>query len=236
MHIDLNCDLGEGIGNDEEILNYVTSANIACGYHAGDYETMKKTVKMCKAKGVKIGAHPGFPDRENFGRKNMNISLDDIKKCVSDQVKSIYKLTKDYNVKLNHVKPHGALYNMAAKDYNIAKAIAEAVFDIDKNVILIGLSDSYIIKAAEETGLKFLNEVFADRAYNNDGTLVSRAIEGAVIHDIDFCVNRVVEMIKDKKVESIDGTEINIKVDTICLHGDNEEALQLAKSIYTRVY
>lgn len=236
MYIDLNCDLGEGIGNDEEILNYITSANIACGYHAGDYEIMKKTVGMCKNKGVKIGAHPGFPDRENFGRKNMDMSLNEIKKCVNDQVKSIYKLTKDFNVELNHVKPHGALYNMAAKDYSIAKAIAETIYDIDKKIILVGLSNSNIIKAAEDTGLEFLNEVFADRAYNNDGTLVSRTIDGAVLHDIDLCVDRVVKMIKEKKVESIDGTEINIKVDTICLHGDNEEALQLAKSIYTRVY
>lgn len=229
MKIDLNCDLGENIGNDDEILRFVTSANIACGFHAGNPVTMQRVVKKAMDKGVNIGAHPGFQDKENFGRKVMEISYEEAKAIVIYQVGALNGFVKSLGGKLNHVKLHGALYTMAAKDYDFAKALAEGIYNLDSELIFVGLSGSQMIKAAKETGLKVLNEVFADRAYNLDGTLVSRSREGAVLHNVDLCVDRVIKMIKEKKVITIDGKEIDLSADTICLHGDNEEALVMAK-------
>ncbi len=236
MKVDLNCDLGENCGRDEEILNYITSANIACGFHAGDSVTMERTVKIALDKGVKIGVHPGLPDLENFGRKIMKISDKEARSFMIYQIGALYGFVKALGGKLNHVKPHGALYNMAAKDYKFSKILAEAVYDVDPELIFVGLSNSLMVEAARDTGLAVLNEVFADRAYNNDGTLVSRTLKGAVLHDVNHCTDRVTKMIKENKVISIDGNEINIKADTVCLHGDNEEALQLAKSIYSKFF
>jgi UPF0271 protein len=234
--VDLNCDLGESFGNyvlgkDELVLDYVTSVNIACGFHAGDPVVMEKTVKKAIEKGVAIGAHPGYPDLMGFGRRNMNISLEEARAYMIYQVGALKSFVESYGGRLQHVKPHGALYNTAAKDYELAKALAEAVYDIDKNLIFMGLSDSQMIKAAKDVGLRVSNEVFADRAYNNDGTLVSRKLEGAVIRDTKVCVSRVLDMMKKGSVKAIDDTEIEIKADSICVHGDNEMAVEFTKNL-----
>lgn len=236
FYVDLNCDLGESfgnyvIGNDEKILDYVTSVNIACGFHAGDPVVMENTVKKALEKGVAIGAHPGYPDLMGFGRRSMNISLEEARAYIIYQVGALKTFVEAYGGKLQHVKPHGALYNAASKDYNLARALAEAVYDIDSELIFMGLSNSIMTKAAEDVGLRVAHEVFADRAYNKDGTLVSRKIKGAVIHDTDLCIERVLNMIKNCKVKTIDGTDIEIKADSICIHGDNEMALEFAKNL-----
>ncbi len=234
LSVDLNCDLGESfgnyvIGNDEKVLDYVTSVNIACGFHAGDPVVMEKTVKMAIEKGVAIGAHPGYPDLMGFGRRNISISNEEARAYMIYQIGALKAFVESYGGRLQHVKPHGALYNTAAKDYKLAKILAEAVYDIDKDLILMGLSNSQLIRAAKDVGLRVSNEVFADRAYNDDGSLVSRKLEGAVIHDTEICVGRVLNMIKKGTVKSIDGTDIEIKANSICVHGDNSMAVEFAK-------
>ncbi|WP_129598175.1 LamB/YcsF family protein [Anaerophilus nitritogenes] len=234
--VDLNSDLGESFGNykiglDEEVIQYVTSANIACGWHAGDPLVMEKTVHMAKKENVRIGAHPGYPDLMGFGRRNITCSPKEVKAYVKYQLGALQAFTKSLGEKIQHVKPHGAMYNMAAKDYALAKAVAEAIYEVDENVILMGLANSALIKAAEEIGLKVANEVFADRAYNTDGTLVSRSLEGAVIHDTDVAIKRVIKMVKEGKVTAINGEEIHIKADSICVHGDNPKAVAFVKQI-----
>ncbi len=236
LNIDLNCDLGESfgnyvIGNDEKVLDYVTSANIACGFHAGDPVVMERTVKMAIKKGVAIGAHPGYPDLMGFGRRNMNISNEEARAYMIYQIGALKTFVEGYGGKLQHVKPHGALYNAAAKDYELAKTLARAVYDIDKNLIFMGLSNSEMIRAAENVGLRVANEVFADRAYNNDGSLVSRKREGAVIHDTEICVSRAINIIKNAAVKAIDGTDIQIKANSICVHGDNSMAVEFTKNL-----
>ncbi len=236
LYIDLNCDLGESfgkytIGNDEKVLKYVTSVNIACGFHAGDPVIMERTVKLAIEKGIAIGAHPGYPDLMGFGRRNMDISIHEARSYMIYQIGALKAFVESYGGKLQHVKPHGALYNMASVDYALAKALAEAVYDVDRELIFMGLANSTMTKAAKDTGLNVAHEVFADRAYNDDGTLVSRKLEGAVIHDTEVCVRRVLSMIKEGKVTSIDGTDIQIKADSICIHGDNSMALEFAKNL-----
>ncbi|SCY93471.1 LamB/YcsF family protein [Alkaliphilus peptidifermentans] len=236
LSIDLNCDLGESfgnytIGNDEEVLGFVTSVNIACGYHAGDPVVMDKTVKLALDNRVAIGAHPSLPDLMGFGRRNMSISDKEARSYVIYQVGALDGFVKAHGGELKHVKPHGALYNMAATDYKLARAIAEAVYMVNPQLILIGLANSELIKAAKDVGLKSGNEVFADRAYNNDGTLVNRGNNGAVIHDVNECISRVIKMIKEGKVNSIEGKEILINADTVCIHGDNKIALDFAEKI-----
>ncbi|KAB3532759.1 LamB/YcsF family protein [Alkaliphilus pronyensis] len=236
LSVDLNCDMGEGfgnysIGNDRDIINYVSSVNIACGFHAGDPVIMDKTVKLALEKGVAIGAHPAFPDLLGFGRRNMIVSSDEAKAYVIYQVGALKAFVEANGGELNHVKPHGALYNMAASDYKLARAIAEAIYDIDSSLSLIGLANSKLIEAAAEVGIKGLNEVFADRAHSCDGTLVSRSIAGSVIHDVNQCYNRVLGMVKEGKIKSMYGKDIVVKADTICIHGDNEMALEFAKNI-----
>ncbi|KAB3531609.1 5-oxoprolinase subunit PxpA [Alkaliphilus serpentinus] len=238
--IDLNCDLGESfglytIGNDEAILDYVTSVNIACGFHGGDPLVMEKTVRMAIEKGVAIGAHPGFPDLLGFGRRNMAVSPKELKAYITYQVGALYAFVKANGGILQHVKPHGALYNMAAADYSMALAIAEAIAAFDKGLILMGLANSNLIKAADDVGIPRANEVFADRSYNMDGTLVSRNIEGALIHDEELCKARVVKMIKEGRVVSIEGAEISLKADSICIHGDNPLALSFACGLRERL-
>ena len=218
--VDLNSDLGESFGNytigmDEEILKYVSSANVACGWHAGDAMVMEKTVALAKEFGTAVGAHPGFPDLVGFGRRNMAVTPDEAKAYVRYQ----------------HVKPHGALYNMAAVDEKLAIAMCEAVYEVDKDIIFMGLAGSKMITAAEKVGLRAASEVFADRAYNDDGTLVSRKLPGAVIKDKDLAIKRVIRMVKEGKVESINGNDIAIKADSICVHGDNPKALEFVKNI-----
>lgn len=234
--VDLNSDLGESFGNytigmDEEILKYVSSANVACGWHAGDPVVMEKTVALAKEFGTAVGAHPGFPDLMGFGRRNMVITPDEARAYIKYQLGALMAFTAACGVKIQHVKPHGAIYNMAAVDYKLAKAMAEAVYQVDPGIIFMGLAGSEMIRAAEDVGLRAASEVFADRAYNDDGTLVSRKLPGAVIKDKDLAISRVVRMVKEGKVESINGKDIDIKADSICVHGDNPKALEFVQNI-----
>jgi UPF0271 protein len=232
--VDLNCDLGEGfgrykIGSDEKLMDYVTSVNIACGFHAGDPVIMERTVKMALSKGVAIGAHPGYPDLIGFGRRNMQISHEEARAYIIYQIGALKSFVEVNGGKLQHVKFHGALYNTAAKDYWLARAMADAIYRIDKNIILIGLANSAMLQAAAHAGLRIAHEVFADRQYNRDGTLVSREEEGALIHDVDCCINRVAGILKEGKVRAKCGTDIEVKADSICIHGDNDNAVEFAK-------
>ncbi len=234
MKIDLNCDLGESFGNykigmDDEVIKFISSANIACGFHASDPLVMEKTVALAKENGVKIGAHPGFPDLAGFGRRNMNVSPKELKAMVVYQIGALNAFCKANEIKMNHVKPHGAMYNMAAKDERLAFAIAEAVAQVDESLVLIGLSGSALLTAAKEVGIKCASEVFADRAYEDDGSLVPRTKIGAVITNAEEASDRAVQMIKFGMVKSISGKEIPISADTICIHGDTPQALHLAR-------
>ena len=234
--IDLNCDLGESFGNykmglDDEVIRHISSANVACGFHASDPLVMQKTVALAKENGVCIGAHPGFPDLVGFGRRNMSVSPAEAKALVQYQIGALDAFCKAAGVKLCHVKPHGALYNMAGKDEILAQAVCEGIFEYDSNLILLGLSGSKMIEAGKKIGLRTASEVFADRAYEADGSLVARSKPGAVITDENLAVSRVVEMVKNGRVTSITGNEIEIKADSICLHGDGVKAVEFAKRI-----
>ena len=234
--VDLNCDLGESfgaykIGLDGEVIPYISSANIACGFHASDPVVMAHTVAMAKEHGCSVGAHPGFPDLMGFGRRNMAVTPDEAKAYVRYQLGALMAFCTAHGVKIQHVKPHGALYNMAAVDEKLAIAMCEAVYEVDKDIIFMGLAGSKMITAAEKVGLRAASEVFADRDYNDDGTLVSRKLPGAVIKDKDLAIKRVIRMVKEGKVESINGNDIAIKADSICVHGDNPKALEFVKNI-----
>lgn len=234
--VDLNSDIGESFGNynlglDEEVAKYISSANIACGFHAGDPNVMEKTVKTAISENVSIGAHPGYPDLMGFGRRNINVSANEVKNYIKYQIGALWAFAQSSGIKLQHVKPHGAMYNMAAKNKELAKAIAEGIYEVDSDLILVGLANSELIRAGLEVKLKVANEVFADRAYNTDGTLVPRGKEGAVIHDTDIAIKRVIKMVKEGKVKTITGEEINIKADTICVHGDNPQAVDFVNNI-----
>lgn len=234
--VDLNCDLGESfgaytIGLDAQVIPHVSSVNIACGYHAGDPAVMEKTVALAKEHGVAIGAHPGFPDLMGFGRRPMNITPAEAGVYVKYQMGALLAFVKAQGLKLQHVKPHGALYNMAAKDEALAKAIAQSVASVDSNIRLMGLAGSLMLKEAEKAGLPVISEVFADRAYNDDGSLVNRKLPGAVIHDAQQAVARAVMMAKEHKVISINGKEIPLQADSICVHGDNAQAIELVCTI-----
>ena len=234
--VDINSDLGESygaftVGNDKEVLKYISSANIACGYHAGDHNVMFETVRRAKKYGVQIGAHPGLPDIPGFGRREMILSPREIYNLVIYQIGSLAAVCKVNGISLSHVKPHGALYNMAAKNSEMAKAIAEAVFDFEPGLVLFGLAGSELVKAGEEKGMFVAQEVFADRTYQPDGTLTPRSKENALIHDTQVAIKRVVRMIKEGKVAAVDGTEVKIKADTICVHGDSPQALGLVTEL-----
>ena len=234
--VDLNSDLGESfgaykIGLDEEVLKYVSSANIACGWHAGDPIVMRKTVEAAYKNRVGIGAHPGFLDIMGFGRRNMTVSPEEIKQYTIYQLGALYGFVKAVGAKMQHVKPHGAMYNMAAKDSKLAMAIIEGIWEVDRDLIVLGLAGSEMINAAKEKGLKAANEVFADRAYNPDGTLVARSLPGSMIHDKNIAISRVIRMVTEGKVTAINGEDINIKADSICVHGDNPEAVEFVRLI-----
>lgn len=234
--VDLNSDLGESfgaykIGMDEEIVPLVSSANVACGFHAGDPATMARTAELCKNNSTAIGAHPGFKDLEGFGRRNMNVSPADVKNMIIYQVGALDGFCRTKGIKMQHVKPHGALYNMAAKDPALAKAICEGIYEYDKSLVLLGLAGSEMINQAKAMGLPYAAEVFADRAYEDDGTLVARTKPGAMIKDEDEAVKRVIKMIKTHTVESISGKTIEICPDSVCVHGDSEKALLFVKKI-----
>jgi UPF0271 protein len=224
--------MGEGIGNDELIMPYITSANIACGHHAGDEETMRQTILLAKKYNVNIGAHPSFLDRENFGRSEIKKSPEEVYELVSAQINFLQKIVSGNNAKLHHVKPHGALYNMAAKDKVLAQAIAKAVKDIDENLILFGLSYSFLITEAKTIGLKTASEVFADRTYQDDGSLTPRSQPNAMIENSEEAIQQVLMMVKQQKVKTASGKEIPIVAETICIHGDGKNAVEIAKKIY----
>lgn len=234
--VDLNCDLGESfgtykIGMDEKILPFVTSANIACGFHAGDPGVMHKTVKLAIENGVSIGAHPGLPDLVGFGRRNINISPEEAYDMVVYQIGALNAFVKAEGGNLQHVKPHGALYNMAVKDQILAQAIAKAVYKVDSQLILFGLSGSELIKAGESIGLATASEVFADRTYQQDGSLTPRANKDAVISSSDVAIKQVIKMVREGTVLCQQGFDIPIKADTICIHGDGVHALTFAEEI-----
>lgn len=234
--VDLNCDLGESfgaytMGMDEAVIPHVTSVNVACGYHAGDPLTMEKTVALAARYGVAVGAHPGFPDLLGFGRRPMTVTPAEAGAYVKYQMGALMAFAKGQGLKLQHVKPHGALYNMAARDKQLARAIAEAIASVDSGIYLMGLAGSVMLSEAEKAGLPVISEVFADRAYNDDGSLVNRKLPGAVIHDADEAAARAVKMARDNKVVSINGKTIDIRADSICVHGDNEAAIELVKKI-----
>ena len=230
--IDINCDLGEGFENDELIMPYISSANIACGYHAGDTNTMRRTVELCKKYNVAIGAHPSFPDKENFGRTDMLLHPGEIYEMIIKQINCLEKITVESHAYIHHVKPHGALYNMAARDKGLAPFVSLAILDTNGKYVLYGLSGSYLIKEAKNLGLKTASEVFADRTYNNDGSLTSRSKPGALIEDTDKAVAHVLQMVKEGTVTSVTGKKIPILAETICIHGDGEHAVDFAKAIH----
>ena len=232
----LNADLGESfgnykIGNDEEIIKYISYANIACGFHASDPIVMDNSVKLAKKYNVKVGAHPGLPDLMGFGRRNMDVSPKEVKAMVKYQIGALNAFCVCNGIEMNHVKPHGALYNMAGKDMNLAIAIAESIYEVNPKLQLLALSGSFMIEAGEKIGLKVCSEVFADRAYNDDGSLVKRSIEGSVITDENLAIKRVIKMVKEGSVTSINNIEIPIKAESICVHGDGLKALEFAKNI-----
>jgi UPF0271 protein len=230
--IDINCDLGEGIGNDELIMPYISSANIACGYHAGDEKTMKQTVELCKKYSVAAGAHPSYPDRENFGRTDMLLHPGEIYEMIVKQINSLEKIATAADVPIHHVKPHGALYNMAARDKMLAPFVSLAILDTNSKYTLYGLSGSYLVKEGKNLGLKTASEVFADRTYKDDGSLTSRNKPGALIEDTNAAIAQVLQMVKEGTVTSVTGKKVPIVAETICIHGDGEYAVEFAKAIY----
>ncbi|MBA4849570.1 LamB/YcsF family protein [Emticicia sp. BO119] len=238
--IDLNCDMGESfgiwtMGNDEVLMNYISSANIACGFHAGDATIMRKTAAFALHKGVAIGAHPGFPDLQGFGRRNMHLNAQEVYDICIYQIGAMLNVVRALGTALHHVKPHGAMYNLGAKEVKLANAIAQATKDSHPDLILYGLSGSFLIREAEKIGLKTASEVFADRTYQNDGSLTPRTQANAMIENTDDAVNQIIRMVKEKTVVSTDGNIVTIKADTICLHGDGTHAVEFAKALNRRL-
>ncbi len=236
--IDFNCDMGESfgafkLGFDEKLMPYISSANIACGFHAGDPMCMMQTVRLAEKAGVAIGAHPGFPDLMGFGRRDMWLSAEEIRTYITYQVGALQAFTRVK--RLQHVKPHGALYNMGARNEELAKAFAETVREIDADLILVGLAGSAWLKAGRESGLRVASEVFADRAVNPDGTLVPRNQPNAVICDIKEVTERALKIVVDGKITAINGEEVAVKGDTICLHSDTPHAVELARALRQRL-
>ena len=230
--IDLNCDMGEGLDNDALLMPFISSANIACGYHAGDENIMQRTIDLCLQHNVAIGAHPGFADKANFGRTEIQLSFDEAYQLVADQIKMLQKIANNKGTKLHHIKPHGALYNMAARDKGLAPFVALAILDTNSKYLLYGLSSSYLVKEGKNLGLKTVNEVFADRTYKDDGSLTSRSKPGALIENTDAAIAQVLQMVKEGTVTSITGKKVPIVAETICIHGDGEHAVEFAKAIH----
>ncbi len=229
--VDLNCDVGEGCGDDAALIPHVSSANIACGYHAGDADTMKRTVDLALEHGVAIGAHPSYRDRENFGRRDLELAASGLRSLIIDQIGELDRIAQAAGGKLTHVKPHGALYNRSARDAEAAAAIAAAVKEYDPKLLLFGLSGSISIAAGKAAGLMTASEVFADRSYRSDGSLTPRSQPGAVIENDDAAANQVMDMIRYGRVRTTDGVVIRIDADTICVHGDTPGAATFAANI-----
>jgi UPF0271 protein len=236
VRVDLNADVAEGaaggaLGQDPALMQSITSANVACGFHAGDPGIMRATIELARAHGVAVGAHPGFPDLEGFGRRELQVAPRDVEDFVVYQVGALAAIAAAQGVRLQHVKPHGALFNMAVRDAALADAVARATAMIDTSMMLFGLPGSELNAAGRRAGLRTACEAFADRAYQPDGALVSRQQPGAVIHDADVVVQRAVRMVREQAVEAIDGSTVPLIVDTICVHGDTPGAADLATRI-----
>ena len=236
MEININCDLGEtskfcSTENDPLLLGIVNSANVACGYHAGDEPTMKKTVEISKKNGVSIGAHPSFNDPENFGRKRLNLPPKEITKLIIDQINILAEIAENNSMKVTHVKPHGALNNMACEDFDLANTIAKAINSISKNIIFLVPTGSQMEIAARKLDMKIACEIFADRNYEDDGNLVSRSKDNALITDPEIAKKHVLKMVKNQALNCFSGKQIPCKIDSVCIHGDNKSSLATAKSI-----
>jgi len=236
MEININCDLGEkskfhSIENDPELLNIVNSANIACGYHAGDNETMEMIVKISKDNGVSIGAHPSFNDPENFGRKKINLNSHEIKKLIVEQYEILQDITQKYNEKVSHIKPHGALNNMACEDLDLATTLANTIYGIDKDIIYLVPTGSKMEIAAKKLNMKIACEIFADRNYEDDGNLISRSKPNALITDPKIAKKHVLNMVNNQSLNCLSGKKIPCEIDSVCIHGDNPSSLNTAKMI-----
>ncbi len=225
--------MGEGMPHDAQLMKLIDLANISCGYHAGDKETIRQTIERALKYNVKIGAHPSYPDRKNFGRREMDLSTVQVHELVMEQLEIIKQLTEDQGATIYHVKPHGALYNASAKNAAIAAAISKAVFQFDPALILVGLSASHSIGQAKQTGLPFMNEVFADRRYHANGSLVSRTVAGATIENEEECLQQVSQIQAGQKIISIEGFHVPVVAETICIHGDSPNALVFAQAIHS---
>jgi UPF0271 protein len=236
MEININCDLGESsklhsTENDPILLNIVNSANIACGYHAGDKATMEKTIEISKKNKVSVGAHPSFNDRENFGRKRLNLSTSEIIKLIIEQINILSEIADNKEMKITHVKPHGALNNMGCEDYELAKTISESIIKVNKDLIFLVPTGSQMEKAGKKLGMKVATEIFADRNYEDDGNLVSRTKKNAMITDPEIAKKHVIKMIENQAINCYSGKEISCEIDSICVHGDGENAVDTAKQI-----
>ncbi|MFV0362693.1 MAG: LamB/YcsF family protein [Suipraeoptans sp.] len=234
--IDLNSDIGEGygaykLGDDEAIINHITAANVACGWHAGDPMIMDKVVKLAKAGNVSVGAHPSYPDLQGFGRRKMVLSNQEVKNFVKYQIGALYAFTKSYGIELHHVAPHGAMGNECQYNREISKAICEAICEFDENLIVYYCAGAVLGEVAHEMGLKTAAEIFVDRAYMDDLSLAPRSMEGSMITDEDIAIKRCIRMIKEGKVTSINGKELDVKGDTLCVHGDGEKAVMFLEKI-----
>ncbi|HUE41746.1 MAG TPA: 5-oxoprolinase subunit PxpA [Chthoniobacterales bacterium] len=229
--VDLNADLGEGAGHDDELLALVTSANIACGFHAGDARTIRTSIEAARSRNVAVGAHPSLFDRENFGRKELPVKPEEVFDAVVYQLGIFQAIAEACGVRPNHVKPHGALYNMAARDEELADAIARAVAAVDAKLIFFAPVNSTLARAGEGQGLQIAHEVFADRNYCTDGSLVSRSRPDALLHKPAEAAPRVLRMLQEGKVRSVDGVDVDVRPETICLHGDNPEAVEFARAL-----
>jgi UPF0271 protein len=231
IQCDLNCDMGEGMANDEALMPYITSANIACGYHAGNDALMRKTVDLAIKHGVRIGAHPSFHDKKNFGRREIKLPPDEIYSLVMQQLIRLQGIVREKGAKLHHIKPHGALYNMAAKDREMSKAILTAVKDVSETMEVYALSGSVLVEEAKKMGISTKSEVFADRTYQDDGSLTPRNMPRAFIGTVEHCLDQVTEMVREGIVTTVSGKQIKIKAETICLHSDGAHAVYFAKAI-----
>jgi UPF0271 protein len=231
MRVDLNADVGEGVGDDAGLMPYLSSANIACGYHAGNAAVMRHVIAFARRHQVAVGAHPGFQDRKGFGRRELTMTAAEVEGLVSRQIHTLAEAATEKGVRVTHVKPHGALYNMAARDAGLAAAIARSVAAVDRTLLLFGLAGSNLIDEGRKAGLRTVSEVFADRGYRADGSLVPRTEPGAVLDDSDLVVSRALAMVREGAVLAVDGTRVPLEVETICIHGDTPGAVDFARQL-----
>ena len=231
MRVDLNADVGEGVGDDAALMPYLSSANIACGYHAGNAAVMRHAIAFARRHHVAVGAHPGFQDRKGFGRRELTMTAAEVEGLISRQIHTLAEAATEKGVRVTHVKPHGALYNMAARDAGLAAAIARSVAAVDRTLLLFGLAGSHLIGEGRKAGLRTVSEVFADRAYRADGSLVPRTEPGAVLDDSDLVVSRALAMVREGAVSAVDGSRVPLDVETICIHGDTPGAVDFARRL-----